>query len=160
MSTSVKQLQLESILDKCFGQRAVVYQDALADLKLAGINFILINLPFHFRMDKPPSDLDLLCNADGYLRARRYLEEHGWLRLDRCPGTGQVVYVGHGRDKGFVRIHLHENLQFFGTTWMTYERAAEYSFDEQGVRIADASLDYFILHLEWRKSNIIKQGCK
>lgn len=149
MSTSVEQRQLGPILDACFGNRSDICLDVLGTFWRASIDFILINLPFHFRMRKTPSDLDLLCNADGYLRARRYLEEHGWLRLDRSPGTGQVVYVGYGRDKGFVRIHLHENLQFFGATWMTYERAVEYTFDDQGVRVADASLDYFILHLEW-----------
>lgn len=149
MSTSVKQRQFQPIIEVCFGNRAGIYLDVVEGLKQAGIDFVLINLPFHFQMRKTPSDLDLLCDTDGYLRARRYLEEHGWLRLDRSPGTGQVVYVGYGRDKGFVRVHLHENLQFFGGTWLTFEKARDATFESDGVRVANASLDYFILHLEW-----------
>lgn len=149
MSTSAKQLQLEPILDTCFGDRADIYLDVLEELKQAGIDFILINLPFHFEMRKTPSDLDLLCDADGYFRARRYFKEHGWLRLDRSPGAGQLVYVGYGRNTGFVRLHLHEHLQFFGVTWLTYERAVECTFDDRGIRVADAALDHFLLHLEW-----------
>ena len=149
MSTSVKQRRIEPILDACFGNRADIYLDALEGLKQAGIDFILINLPFHFEMRKTPSDLDLLCDDEGYLRARSYLEEHGWLRLDRSPGTGQTVYVGYDHDKGLVRIHLHEHLQFFGVTWLTFDKAVFATFESRGVRVAEASLDYFLLHVEW-----------
>ena len=149
MNTSVKQRQIEPVLEACFGSRSGIYLDVLEGLKQAGIGFILINLPFHFQMSEAPSDLDLLLDAEGYLRARRYFEEHGWMRLDRSPGTGQVVYVGYDQDKGLVRVHLHENLQFFGVTWLTFEKAVDATFEIRGIRVAEAILDYFILHVEW-----------
>ncbi|MDH3892453.1 MAG: hypothetical protein OEV49_15405 [candidate division Zixibacteria bacterium] len=149
MSTSVKQRQIEPILGACFGRRADTYLEALVGLKQAGIDFILINLPFHFQMQKTPSDLDLICDTEGYRRARHYLEAHGWFRLDRSPGSSQVVYVGYDSAKGLVRLHLHEHLRFFGVTWLTFEKAVNATYEVSGFRVAEAWLDYFVLHVEW-----------
>ena len=149
MHTATEKRDLGQILIDCFGARAGMYREILRGFKEVGIKFIVINLPIHFSMGKRPNDLDLVLDNEGYMAAVRFLESHGYLRLDRSPGPRQVLYVGFDRDNGFVRVHLHENLVFHGITLLTLERASHYTRMWDGICIADECLDYYLLHIEW-----------
>jgi len=149
MSTVAEKPRLTEIITDCFGDRAALYIETLRALTEAGIEFILINLPVHFDTDRQPTDLDLIQDGNGYAAACRFLGDRGFLRLDRQPGSDQVVFVGFdGRDR-FIRIHLHQDLAFYGVTWFSFRQAREFALESGGWLYADPALDYHVIHLEW-----------
>ncbi|MFH1686483.1 MAG: hypothetical protein ABIE70_03070 [bacterium] len=154
--TKLEKQSLSAIFERIYGRRSAAMMAVLSRLADEGIRPIILNLPLCFTSAEVPNDLDLLLDPPGYNQALAVLGSIEFVRLPDGPDQSQSVLLRYLPQVGFVRVHLHRDLCYWGVCLVQYRVASSYCRAVEDVLVAGPILDYWVLLIEWffrRKSH-------
>jgi len=136
-------------LPAIFGRRAEAVGELLSALADEGVSPIVMNLPLRYHLSEEPNDIDLMLDHQGYERAIEILTAKGLVSLDQSPDPSQVIMWRWLPEEGFIRVHLHRHLCFWGIQFVAYDEAVSHCSFSDETHVPAEDLDYWIMLLEW-----------
>ena len=114
-----------------------------------GVRFIVFNVFERSSGGHIPSDVDILLDPATVDTARASLQGLGFYELTLTLGPMQSVWWRYDVSTGWVRLHLHYDLNFLGVSFIHYDAAASCVREHCGVLVPDWYLQYWLLVLQW-----------